>query len=427
MAHESNIIAALIELPASRSEIFERVKPEDFLSFDNGNAFEKLKGINEADPKALDQPRQRLALRRNPEFAVHIAARDQQHYLDAIDILISESFRARVRCAATEISKLADSPTVTDVELKTSLSRITADTDDSRIGHDQRTAAELVQAVVESAERAAAGISNPCVTWGWPELDAVCPLEVPSYTIIAARPTVGKTALACSAMINQLAAGVPVGIIGLEMTAEQYMRRFLSIMSRCSYGKIRDGVPITHRSQEFMDAAEWLSKAPLHIPEHVGRMNEMDFKGSCRALVRDHGCKVIYLDYIQLMGSSRPNASKFERVSEVSSQIMAMKGELDCAFVILAQINRESGSGVPKMNHLRDCGDLEQDAENIVLLDRPDVFLPEIVPRNYTRRGGAMDMTRKAALIVAKNRNGSRGTLFLDFVKELAQFKVNDG
>lgn len=226
-----------------------------------------------------------------------------------------------------------------------------------------------------------------------------------NVVVIAARPSMGKTALALS--IGEHVAtneGLPVGVLSMEMPKPEVQNRRVSMRSGVPFHKILRPERMNDIEWGQMTAAvETLTQVPLYVSDQTAlTINQV--RSKARALKRRHGLRVLVIDYIGLMEGTDRKANRATQLGEVSRGLKALAKELDMAILLLAQLNREVEKRPnmrPILADLRECGDIEQDADVIVFVHRPFHVKPD------------MDAEWKhyAELIVGKNRSGTCGAI----------------
>ena len=254
-----------------------------------------------------------------------------------------------------------------------------------------------------------------------------------NLVVIAARPSVGKTALAATAINNQLYAGMKPAFICFEMDNDEIMWRIQSQRSGYTFEEIRDGLKVIDETKQkrFAEGCKQLSLSGFMAD--CGTFKTLpEVKRTCRRLALK-GAEVIYIDYVQAI--RKPKRMDYrEHINECTVQLKTLAKELDIPIVILAQINREGQNQVPRISHLKESGAIEQDADTIILIDRPDIDKPAVTKRNYKELdcyGNVIEanMDGRAAVIIAKHRNGATGYALLDFdgptTKFYKQFRPN--
>jgi len=239
-----------------------------------------------------------------------------------------------------------------------------------------------------------------------------------SLNIIAARPSMGKTALALDmAMYASVERGIPVLMFSLEMGSEQLVQRMLGSRAGVNVHDLRTGMFHENSWKDLAQAAGDLSKAPFYIDDS-SVLSTLELRARCRRFksqVMKSATGLIVVDYLQLMQFSRRIESKQQEVAEISRSLKAIARELEVPVIALSQLSRAVESRTekrPQLSDLRDSGAIEQDADLVVLLYRSGYY--DAAPdENDT----------SADIIVAKHRNGPTGTVHLTFIKEHASFK----
>lgn len=233
--------------------------------------------------------------------------------------------------------------------------------------------------------------------------------------IIAARPGMGKTAIAINIVENiSVKSGIPVGIFSLEMTADQLVQRLICSQSEVDSQKIRTGALSPAEFHQVVEAVNEIQKHPIIIDDHPG-LRITDIRARARRMKERHKIGLIIIDYLQLIsgsGSAKTAENRQNEISEISRMLKVLARELDVPIICLSQLSRkvEDRTGHrPVMSDLRESGSIEQDADVVIFLLRREYYDP------YDHPG-------QAELIVAKNRHGMTGNVNLTYRKELAQF-----
>jgi replicative DNA helicase len=251
---------------------------------------------------------------------------------------------------------------------------------------------------------------------GFPELDELLSGLHPSdLVILAARPSVGKTAFALDIARNAAVRhNVPVGIFSLEMSSEQIIDRMISAESYVNSWKIRTNA--VHEQADFdriRDAIESLSKAPIFIDDKPGN-NILAMRAVARRLKREHGIGLIIVDYLQLMAptNTKNSDSMVQQVTEISRSLKSLARELEVPVLALSQLSRavEQRGGKPRLSDLRDSGSIEQDADVVIFIHREDKNNPD------------SDRQNVAEILVEKHRNGPTGRVELHFDDKRTSF-----
>jgi replicative DNA helicase len=252
---------------------------------------------------------------------------------------------------------------------------------------------------------------------GFLELDDMMNgLQKGEMIIVAARPSMGKTAIAMN-MIEHIAADsrLPCGVFSLEMSKQQLAQRMLCSRGAIDAHKLRKGMLQAHEYQKLASVVGELAKAPIWVDDSPG-LTPLELRAKARRLKLQHDVKCIMIDYMQLMDNPGPE-SRQQQISEISRAIKAVARELEIPVIALSQLNRatEGRDGHrPRMSDLRESGSIEQDADVVMLLHREDYYRmsePDFQPDNI------------AEVIIAKQRNGPTGTVKLAFLNKTTRFE----
>jgi replicative DNA helicase len=254
------------------------------------------------------------------------------------------------------------------------------------------------------------------VATGYPQLDEMTAgLQPSDLIILAARPSMGKTALALNmcthAALNQ---GRRVGICSLEMSHQQLFLRMLCSEGRVDSHRLRTGRINRDQWQEIIRVYGRLSEAPIFIDDTPG-MGIMEMRAKSRRLAREHGLDLLVVDYLQLMQGRGSYTSRQQEISDISRSLKELAKELGVPVVALSQLSRapeqRGGDHRPQLSDLRESGAIEQDADVVMFLFRPEV---------YNKDDPSLE--GRAELIVGKQRNGPIGTVQLNFIRQFTRF-----
>ena len=252
------------------------------------------------------------------------------------------------------------------------------------------------------------------MTSGWQNSDLI---------IIAARPAMGKTAFVLSmAMCMAVYVGVPVALFSLEMSNVQLVNRLIVNVCEIPGEKIKSGQLAPYEWGQLDYKIKELYDAPLYVDD-TPSLSVFELRTKARRLVREHDVKIIIIDYLQLMNASGMSfGSRQEEVSTISRSLKGLAKELNIPIIALSQLNRgvENREGVdgkrPQLSDLRESGAIEQDADMVCFIHRPEYY------KIYTDEKGN-DLHGMAEIIIAKHRNGAVGDVLLRFRGEFARFQ----
>lgn len=241
-------------------------------------------------------------------------------------------------------------------------------------------------------------------------------LQEGEMIVVAARPSMGKTAFSMNIVEAIAAQQIPCAVFSLEMSAQALAQRMICSRANIDAHLVRKGLLRNHEFQELARACNELRQFPIWVDDTPG-LTPMTLRAKARRLKRQHGIGMIMIDYMQLMDNPGVE-SRQQQISEISRAIKHVARDLRVPVIALSQLNRASESRDghrPRMSDLRESGSIEQDADVIMLLHREDYYKkqadPDYVPDNI------------AEVIVAKQRNGPTGTVRLYFESKTATFK----
>ena len=241
-------------------------------------------------------------------------------------------------------------------------------------------------------------------------------LQKGELIIIAARPSMGKTAIAMN-MIEQISADqqIPTAVFSLEMSKQQLAQRMLCSRGSIDSHKLRKGMLSNEDHQKLAMVVGELAKAPIFVDDSAG-LTVLELRAKARRLKREHNIQCMMIDYLQLMDD--PNGeNRQQQISTISRGIKALARDLMIPVVCLSQLNRatEGRDGhKPRISDLRESGAIEQDADVVMLLHREDY---------YHQGEDGYQQTNMAEIIVAKQRNGPTGTVELNFDGRCTRFR----
>jgi len=254
------------------------------------------------------------------------------------------------------------------------------------------------------------------VATGFNKIDVMTAgLQPSDLIIVAARPSMGKSAfVSCIAENAAIYNKVPTAIFSLEMSTEQLVQRLLCSHARVNLSKVRTGYLEQNHFGKLANAGGILSEAPIFIDDTAG-ITVLELRAKARRLKAQHNIGLITVDYLQLMQGRSSIENRQQEISEISRSLKALARELDVPLIAVSQLSRavESREGnKPRLSDLRESGALEQDADLVMLLYRPDYY-----SEDKTSPEGIVEIN------IAKQRNGPVGMEKLTFLKEYTRFE----
>lgn len=291
-----------------------------------------------------------------------------------------------------------------------------------------KKSSETAQSLVMQAKKKIEEISNKeglsGIPSGFDKLDKLTSGWQPSdLVIIAARPGMGKTAFVLSMARNiAVNSNIPVAVFSLEMASVQLITRLISSETGLSSEKLRTGKLEKHEWEQLNVKVKSLEKAPLYIDD-TPSLSIFDLRAKARRLSSQHGIKMIVIDYLQLMtaGGSQKGGNREQEISTISRNLKALAKELNVPVIALSQLSRavetRGGSKRPLLSDLRESGAIEQDADIVSFIYRPEYYkIEEWDDEERTPTQG------QAEFIVAKHRNGGLDNIRLKFIGQLGKF-----
>lgn len=376
--------------------IFEAMSAlvNDHVSIDLVTVSEKLRA--QGNLEAVGGPVVLARLSQNIGAAAHI-----EYY---IKILKQKTIQRDLITASYEILKQSfDESTNVDDLIDNAQSKVFAAIQNN-VKRDVQDIGSIINSVLDNLQelQQITGLSG--VPSGFPSVDRVTQgWQRSDLIILAARPSVGKTAFALNIARNAaVEANMPVAVFSLEMSADQLGKRLITTESGLSGEKIKGGVKLeSYEWVQLEDTLKRLSKAPLYIDDTPG-IPIMEFRTKAKRLVKQKGVRLIVVDYLQLMqGPAELRGLREQEVAAISRTLKATAKELDIPIIALSQLSRNAvqrtgGMGKPQLSDLRESGSIEQDADMVIFIHRPDFVGMSDNPEDK----------EKAYLVIAKHRNG---------------------
>ena len=311
------------------------------------------------------------------------------------DIKESQDFNAVIEKAQSKIFEISEKTTVTHYY------------------HIKEVAKEVVDMVenFRKTERLVTGLPT-----GFTELDLMTTGFHPSdLVVLAARPGMGKTSFMLSIVQHvALVEKKPVAIFSLEMSKEQLVMRMLSSMAEIPLHKLRSGYITDEEREKLLTAALEISKAEIYIDDSPS-LTTTELRVKARKLKKEKGVEFVTVDYLQMLRSPVRKSSRQEEVAEISRNLKALAKELSIPVLALAQLSRQveqRSDKRPQLADLRESGQIEQDADIIIFLHRPE----------YYKKNPSPEEKGIAEIIVAKQRQGPTGIIKVAFIKDFAKF-----
>ncbi|MBL8047916.1 MAG: replicative DNA helicase [Chthonomonas sp.] len=242
------------------------------------------------------------------------------------------------------------------------------------------------------------------------------------FTIVAARPAMGKTSLVLNFALNVARAGKGnVAVFSLEMSGQQLVRRMLSMISGVSMSVLKQERLHDNDYHKLADACETLYGLPIYIDDNSD-ISAMEMMGKCRRLAQQGGLAMIVVDYLQLMRSSKRTENRVQEVSEIARELKRMAKTLNVPLLALSQLSRNvenRDDKRPQLSDIRESGSIEAEADLVMFIYRQAYYADK---ENNAERDWDPDEVQESEIIIAKHRNGPTGKVVLGFQPNYARF-----
>lgn len=238
--------------------------------------------------------------------------------------------------------------------------------------------------------------------------------------VVAARPSMGKSALALDFMLAAAIKGEPVALFSLEVSNERVYSRIQAKVSGIDLSKITQ-TGLNEGDMRSMNlACQWLNNAPLYF-EDVSSLNIGQLKRKARNLYRKKNVRIFIIDYLQLL-TGNEKGNREQEIASIMRGLKILSKELDATIIALSQLSREvekSADKKPNLSHLRESGSIEQDADVVMFIYRPEYY-------DILQDETGKSLVGKAKIIIAKNKDGALGDVNLDWIGRITKFKSED-
>ena len=426
---EEAVLGALLIEPSCVDEAMEELTPSCFYDPKHKMIFEAMqKLVNEhvaLDLLSVSQKLHELGNLETVGGAVRLAALSQKigaaaHIEYYIKILKQKTIQRDLITASTEILRDSydDSVNVDDL-IDNAQSKVFAAIQNN-VKKDVQEIGSIIKTAMDDVERMQEQSGLSGVPSGFPSIDKITNgWQASDLIILAARPSVGKTAFALNIARNAAVdSQMPVAFFSLEMPAIQLAKRLMTTESGLPADKIKGGVKLEPREWEQLEyRLKALSKAPLYVDD-TPSLPIMEFRTKVKRLVKSKGVRLVIVDYLQLMqGPAELRGMREQEVAFISRTLKATAKELNIPIIALSQLSRDAvkranSNGKPMLSDLRESGAIEQDADMVIFVHRPD----------YLGLSETENGKETTQIIIAKHRNGETGDIDMLFKSEQVRF-----
>ncbi|MBP3828980.1 MAG: replicative DNA helicase [Bacteroidaceae bacterium] len=434
---EQAVLGAILIEQDAFSQVSELLRPETFYDHRHQLIFEAVRSLSvQQRPIDILTVREYLESQGNleeaggPLYLVQLTSNvTSSAHIEYHARIIAQKFLARELITfASQVSRDAFDSTIDVEDLMQEAEGKLFSITQQNLKKDFTQINPVIHEAYEELQKAAArqdGLSG--LASGFPHLDKLTSgWQNSDLIIIAARPAMGKTAFVLS-MAKKIAVDMrePVAMFSLEMSNVQLVKRLMVNVCEITGDKMKSGQLAPYEWGQLGNRIRTLYDAPFYVDD-TPSLSIFELRTKARRLVREHGVKLILIDYLQLMnGSGTSFGSRQEEVSNISRSLKGLAKELNIPIIALSQLNRsvekregEEGKR-PQLSDLRESGAIEQDADMVCFIHRPEYY------KIYQDEKGR-NMRGMAEFIIAKHRNGAVDTVVMRFRNEYARFQDLD-
>ena len=435
---EQSLLGALMQEPEKLVEVKAAVDVEDFYDEKNKDIYNAILRLDEAeiipDTTTIFEEINNSGAFKSMDASLYIvelyditpSTRNIMHYANLVKrYSIYREIRSALLSSTEEMNQgNADIDSLT-ATLFDQVERAMERAKTSQFKNIKAVTNEVFQEIVARMSGEGQNIAIPT---GFSTLDQLVGLGKGDLIILAARPSMGKTAFALNIALNVAGKNhrdesekKTVALFSLEMGADQLVSRMICSEGMLDSEKIKKGTLDNDDMMKLETAVHFLNQKNIFIEDSAFiKVNEV--KAKCKLLKNEHGLDLVVIDYLQLLQGSKRTDNRQQEVSEISRSLKQMARELECPVIALSQLSRSVESRHdkrPMMSDLRESGSIEQDADIVSFLYRSDYYRSEDADENEVQEPSDVSTVE---VIVAKNRNGQTGTAELAFMKRYNRF-----
>ena len=435
---EQSLLGALMQEPEKLVEVKAAVDAEDFYDEKNKDIYNAILRLDEAeiipDTTTIFEEINNSGAFKSMDASLYIvelyditpSTRNIMHYANLVKrYSIYREIRSVLLSSTEEMNQgNADIDSLT-ATLFDQVERAMERAKTSQFKNMKDITGEVFQEIVARMSGEGQNIAIPT---GFSTLDQIVGLGKGDLVILAARPSMGKTAFALNIALNVAGKNhrdesekKTVALFSLEMGADQLVSRMICSEGMLDSEKIKKGTLDNDDMMKLETAVDFLNQKNIFIEDSAFiKVNEV--KAKCKLLKNEHGLDLVVIDYLQLLQGSKRTDNRQQEVSEISRSLKQMARELDCPVIALSQLSRSVESRHdkrPMMSDLRESGSIEQDADIVSFLYRSDYYRSEDADENEVQEPSDVSTVE---VIIAKNRNGQTGTAELAFMKRYNRF-----
>ncbi len=422
---EESVLGAVMLSAEAASVALERLRPDDFYRPAHQTVFEAILALFDGN-QAIDAITVSDWLRRNESLERVGGIAFLNHLMDAVpatsnvgyyvEIVDETAARRRLMKAGTQVGMIAMQGDLPIDEVLDSAEAEVFAVADRKVGEGLSRLGPLLQDTLEKIEELGTrGGDITGVATGFKDLDRkLAGLHPANLIVVAARPSMGKSALALNIAQNIAAEGHPVAVFTLEMSREEVVQRLLSSMASVDSHKLRTGQLSPEMWQKLARESSRLYEMPFYVDDSAD-LTVTTIRAKCRRLKRKSDLGLVVVDYLQLMQGPARSDNRQQEIAEISRSLKNLARELHVPVIAVSQLNRQleqRENKRPRLGDLRESGAIEQDADIVMFIYRDEYYSPD----SPETRG-------IAEVNIAKHRAGATGNVMMTFAAEFTRFR----
>lgn len=423
---EQAVLGAMLISEDAVGEALEILEPDDFYRAAHQSIYRAMREVYEAG-QPVDVITVASSLRTRDDALESVGGAEYLadlagamptalHVVQYAQIVREKALLRRIIAAASQIAEAGYSQESPATDVLADAEKVILELSQYQKTRDFTHISDVLETTFERIEQLYASDGNITgVPTGYSELDRMTSgFQKSDLIIVAARPSVGKTAFALNVAQNvAVRSGLPVAIFSLEMSKDQLVQRMLCAEAYIDGHKLRNGTLEDEDWPKLSMGVSTLSNSPIYIDDSPG-ITVPEMRSKLRRLKLEHGLGFVVIDYLQLIHGRRSSGeNRQQEISEISRSLKQLARELEVPIVALAQLSRsveQRQDKRPMLSDIRESGSIEQDADIVAFLYRDDYYDPETDKQNIIE------------IIIAKQRNGPTGKIELVFLKNYNKF-----
>jgi replicative DNA helicase len=421
---EESVLGAVMLSAEAANIALEKLHAEDFYRPSHQLVFEAITTLFDGN-QPIDAITVSDALRRTGDLERAGGVAGLTRLLDSVpttsnveyyaDIVSETSARRRLIHAGGEVGTLAMQTERPIHEVLDGAEQAVFAVAERRVGDGLAAVGPMLQSTLERIEEMGTrGEDVTGLATGFRDLDRMLAgLQPANLVVIAARPSMGKSALALNIAENAAEEGHPVAVFTLEMSREEVVQRLLSSMAGVDSHRIRTGQLSPELWQRLVRVTSKLYRMPFYVDDSPD-LTVTAIRAKCRRMMRKHGLELVVVDYLQLMQAATRVDNRQQEIADISRSLKNLARELHVPVIAVSQLNRaleQRENKRPRLGDLRESGAIEQDADIVAFIYRDDYYNP------------GSDQPGVAEVNIAKHRAGATGNVMMNFAAEFTRFR----